>query len=64
VPEGRRDSIGAERRRSFVASNVVKWNRMMAATLIASYEYEQTLSNDPLETYSVNTVSATVQWEF
>jgi len=27
-------------------------------------EHEQTLSNDALETYTVNTVSGSVQWEF
>ena len=32
--------------------------------LIASYEHEHTLSNDPLETYQVNTVSGSLQWEF
>jgi hypothetical protein len=33
-------------------------------TLVASYEYEQTLSNDALETYAVNTVSGALRWEF
>jgi len=32
--------------------------------LITSFEHEQTFSNDELETYSVNTVSGSVQWEF
>lgn len=32
--------------------------------LLAGYEHEQTLSNDPLETYTVNTVNGSVQWEF
>lgn len=31
---------------------------------MASYEHENTLSNDELETYTVNTVSGAVQWEF
>lgn len=31
---------------------------------IASYEHEQTFSNDELETYTVNTVSGSLQWEF
>lgn len=32
--------------------------------LALSYEHEEILSNDPLETYTVNTVSGTVSWEF
>lgn len=32
--------------------------------LIAGFEHEQTFSNDELETYSVNTVSGSLQWEF
>ena len=32
--------------------------------LITSYEHEETLSNDAAETYSVNTVSGSLQWEF
>jgi hypothetical protein len=32
--------------------------------LVAAYEYERTLSNDPIETYSVNTVSGGLSWEF
>ncbi len=32
--------------------------------LLASYEYEQTFSNDELETYSANVVAASVQWDF
>jgi hypothetical protein len=31
---------------------------------IAGFEHEQAFSNDELETYSVNTVSGSVQWEF
>jgi hypothetical protein len=34
------------------------------AKLVAAYEYERTLSNDRLETYSVNTFSGSVHWEF
>jgi hypothetical protein len=30
----------------------------------ASYDHEETLSNDVWETYSVNTVAGSVQWEF
>src|SRR5262249_21397371 len=32
--------------------------------VIASYEYEQTFSNDPLETYNVNTFTGSLQYEF
>jgi hypothetical protein len=32
--------------------------------LIGGYEHEQAFSNDELETYSVNTVSGSLQWEF
>ena len=32
--------------------------------LITSYEHEETLSNDTSETYSVNTVGGSLQWEF
>jgi hypothetical protein len=38
---------------------LTKWLR-----LIASYEHEETLSNDATETYRVNTVSGSLQWEF
>ena len=31
---------------------------------LASYQFEQALSNDAAETYTVNTVSASLQWEF
>jgi hypothetical protein len=31
---------------------------------IVGFEHEQTFSNDELETYSVNTVSGSLQWEF
>jgi hypothetical protein len=33
-------------------------------TALAGFEHETTDSNDPLETYSVNTVSVAVRWEF
>jgi hypothetical protein len=32
--------------------------------LATSYEHEQTLSNDPSETYTVNTLSGSLEWEF
>lgn len=32
--------------------------------VLASYDHEQTLSDDPLEAYTVNTVSGSLQWEF
>jgi len=31
---------------------------------VTSYEYDTILSNDPLETYTVNTVSTSLRWEF
>ncbi len=33
-------------------------------TLAAGFEHEETLSNDVWETYSVNTVTGTLRWEF
>lgn len=33
-------------------------------SFVAAYEYEQVFSNDTLETYSVNTVGGSLQWEF
>jgi hypothetical protein len=33
-------------------------------TFLVRYEYETIWSNDPLETYSVNTVTASLGWEF
>lgn len=33
-------------------------------SVVASFEHEASGSNDPLETYSVNTISASVRWEF
>jgi hypothetical protein len=35
-----------------------------ALRLIGAYEYERTYSNVDLETYSANTVTASLQWEF
>lgn len=45
---------------------VLNVERELAETVawVTSYEYETTLSNDPLETYSVNTVSTSLRWEF
>ena len=31
---------------------------------VTSYEFEETLSNDPLETYTLNMVSTALRWEF
>jgi hypothetical protein len=33
-------------------------------TLVGTYAYEEVFSNDPLETYTVNTVSLALEWEF
>jgi hypothetical protein len=33
-------------------------------SVVGSYDYETTGSNDPLETYHVNTVSLSLRWEF
>lgn len=45
---------------------VCSFERELAEKVIwvTRYEYETTLSNDPLETYNVNTISTGLRWEF
>jgi len=55
-----------EKRRRTDWTAALEIERQLAEKLawVTSYEYETTLSNDPLETYTVNTVSTAIRWEF
>jgi len=55
----------AKRQRTEVTVNVQVERRLHERlTLVTSYEYERTLSNNALETYTVNTVKSALRWEF
>ncbi|MBI5386341.1 MAG: hypothetical protein HZA90_16850 [Verrucomicrobia bacterium] len=53
-------------RDSMVAGGRLRCERSLGKgfKLVAEYEHEQVRSNDPFETYAVNTVSSGVNWEF
>jgi hypothetical protein len=55
----------SKRRRTEVTfGGQVEWRLCKRLILATGYEYEQVLSDDSLETYTVNTVSGTLRWEF
>ena len=52
------------RRTEWLASARIERALTKHLRFIASYVHEQVSSNDPLETYTVNSVTGTLQWEF
>ncbi len=56
--------LSKRRRTDWAAGARVERQLLKWLKLIASYEHEETLSNDSTETYRVNTVSGSLQWDF
>jgi len=58
------DSLALRRRTDVTASLRVQRELSRHLKVIATYEREQTLSNEPLDTLTANTVSGALEWEF
>jgi hypothetical protein len=56
--------LSKRRRTEWLAVVNLQRELIKGLKIMASYEYEETRSNDQLETYTVNTLSGSLQWEF
>jgi hypothetical protein len=59
------DTDPAKRKRTELSAGALiereLWRKLV---FVLKYDYERTLSNDEWETYTVNTVSGSLRWEF
>jgi len=58
------DSLARRKRTDVTASLRIQRELTRHLKVAATYEREETLSNEPLETLSANTVSGALEWEF